>query len=43
MLGRPPTAALENIYKQTEALLDVLSAEGGPASFVNLQATFEER
>ncbi|ETI19918.1 hypothetical protein G647_08933 [Cladophialophora carrionii CBS 160.54] len=39
-LGRSPSAALETAWKQTEALIDVLSEEGGPAAFVNLQATF---
>ncbi|KIW34975.1 uncharacterized protein PV07_01704 [Cladophialophora immunda] len=39
-LGRSPSAALETAWKQTEALLDVLSEDGGPAAFVNLQATF---
>jgi len=39
-LGRSPSAALENTWKQTEALIDVLSQDGGPAAFVNLQSTF---
>jgi hypothetical protein len=39
-MGRSPSAALETMWKQTEALIDVLSEEGGPAAFVNLQATF---
>ena len=39
-LGRSPSAALETAWKQTEVLIDVLSEEGGPAAFVNLQATF---
>ncbi|KAJ9616366.1 hypothetical protein H2200_000084 [Cladophialophora chaetospira] len=39
-LGRSPSAALETAWKQTEALVDVLSEEGGPAAFVNLQSTF---
>lgn len=42
-LGRSPTAALENTYKQTEALLDILGSDGGPASFVNLKDEFEQR
>lgn len=37
-LGRSPTAAIETIWRQTEALIEVLSQDGGPASFVNLQA-----
>lgn len=36
-LGRPPTAALETVYRQTESLIEVLSEDGGPASLVNLQ------
>jgi Ran-binding protein 9/10 len=36
-LGRSPAAALEKVYRQTEALIDVLSREGGPAAFVNLE------
>jgi Ran-binding protein 9/10 len=39
-LGRSPAAALEKLYRQTEALVDELSKEGGPAAFVNLQTTF---
>ncbi|KAH0837667.1 hypothetical protein AYO21_09498 [Fonsecaea monophora] len=39
-LGRSPSAALETAWKQTEALIDVLSEDGGPAAFANLQATF---
>lgn len=35
-LGRSPAAALEKVYKQTEALIDVLGRDGGPAAFVNL-------
>ncbi|KAK5948397.1 hypothetical protein OHC33_010571 [Knufia fluminis] len=37
-LGRSPTAALEIIWRQTEALIEVLSQDGGPAAFINLQA-----
>lgn len=36
-LGRSPAAALEKVYKQTEALIDVVSHDGGPAAFVNLE------
>jgi Ran-binding protein 9/10 len=36
-LGRSPAAALEKVYKQTEALIDVLARDGGPAAFVNLE------
>ncbi|KAK5025762.1 hypothetical protein LTS07_007966 [Exophiala sideris] len=39
-LGRSPSAALEKTWKQTEALIDILEEDGGPAAFVNLQATF---
>ncbi|KIX07711.1 uncharacterized protein Z518_02365 [Rhinocladiella mackenziei CBS 650.93] len=39
-LGRSPSAALEKTWKQTEALIDILSQDGGPAAFVNLQASF---
>jgi Ran-binding protein 9/10 len=35
-LGRSPAAALEKVFRQTEALVDVLSREGGPAALVNL-------
>ncbi|KAK4940233.1 hypothetical protein LTR10_019662 [Elasticomyces elasticus] len=40
ILGRSPSAALEKTWKQTEALIDILEEDGGPAAFVNLQATF---
>lgn len=36
-LGRSSSAALERLYKQTEALIAELSQDGGPAAFVNLQ------
>ncbi|RVX72661.1 hypothetical protein B0A52_04059 [Exophiala mesophila] len=36
-LGRSPSAALENAWKQAEVLIDGLSQDGGPAAFVNLQ------
>jgi len=36
-LGRSPAAALEKVYRQTEALVDILGHEGGPAAFVNLE------
>lgn len=36
-LGRSPAAALEKVYKQTEALIDVVGHDGGPAAFVNLE------
>lgn len=39
-LGRSPSAALENTWKQTEVLIDMLSQDGGPAAFVNLHSTF---
>ncbi|EHY57267.1 Ran-binding protein 9 [Exophiala dermatitidis] len=39
-LGRSPAAAVETTWKQTEALIDVLAQDGGPAAFVNLQAMF---
>ncbi|EXJ87529.1 hypothetical protein A1O3_04489 [Capronia epimyces CBS 606.96] len=39
-LGRSPSAALETTWKQTEALVDVLAQEGGPAAFVNLRSLF---
>jgi len=42
-LGRSPTAALETIWRQTEALIEVLSQDGGPAAFVNLQAADDDR
>ncbi|RMZ81857.1 hypothetical protein DV738_g1995, partial [Chaetothyriales sp. CBS 135597] len=36
-LGRSPDAALMTMWKQTEALLTILSEKGGPAAFVNLR------
>lgn len=38
-LGRSPSAALENVWKQAEVLIDGLSQDGGQAAFVNLQPT----
>lgn len=38
-LGRASTAALETICRQNEALLEILSQEGGPAAFVRAQGS----
>lgn len=35
-LGRPPQAAIETIWRQTESLIELLNPEGGPMSMVNL-------
>jgi len=35
-LGRPPRAAIETVWRQTEALIELLNPEGGPMSMVNL-------
>ena len=42
-LGRSPSAALEKLYRQTEALVDELSKAGGPASFLNLRKLLDDR
>ena len=36
-IGKAPSAALETIWRQAEAMIEVLSQDGGPAAFVNLQ------
>ena len=40
-LGKPPSAALEKLCAQTEALLDETAAKtGGAAAFINVQKDF---
>lgn len=39
-LGRASSAALERVYRQTDALINEISYDGGPAAFVNLQSLF---
>jgi len=39
-LGKPRSALLEKVCAQTEVLVDMLSAEGGPAAFVNVRKDY---
>ena len=35
-LGKSPSTALEQLYKETVALVDVISEDGGPGAFINV-------
>lgn len=39
-LGKPRSALLEKLCSQTQVLLDMLSEDGGPGAFVNLQQDY---
>ncbi|GAB7341786.1 hypothetical protein MBLNU457_g0116t2 [Dothideomycetes sp. NU457] len=39
-LGKPRSALLEKVCAQTEVLVEMLSAEGGPAAFINVQQDY---
>ena len=36
-LGKSSSTALERLYKQTSVLIDLISEEGGPGSFINVR------
>ena len=36
-LGKSSSTAVERVYKQTVALVDLISEEGGPGSFINVR------
>lgn len=35
-LGKSSSTALERLYKQTVVLVDMMSEDGGPGSFINV-------
>ena len=35
-LGKSSSTALEGLYRQTVALVDLMSEDGGPGSFINV-------
>lgn len=35
-LGKSSSTALERLYKQTVVLVDMISEDGGPGSFINV-------
>ena len=39
-LGKSSSAALEELFKQTEALISEISEEGGAGAFVNINDDF---
>lgn len=41
-LGQSSRSALENVYAQTSVLLDDLRQNGGPGSFVTIQAVLDD-
>ncbi|KAI9726653.1 MAG: hypothetical protein M1834_008966 [Cirrosporium novae-zelandiae] len=41
-LGKSSAAALERMYQQSEALVDLLSEDGGPGAFINVRKDFLE-
>lgn len=36
-LGKSSSTALETVYKQTVVMVDVMSEDGGPGSFINVR------
>lgn len=39
-LGKSSSAALEQLVKQTEALVDTLAEDGGPGAFINVRGEY---
>jgi hypothetical protein len=39
-LGKSSSAALERLYQQTEALVNEISEDGGPAALINIRNDF---
>lgn len=38
-LGRSSSSAIENVFAQTDALLDIIGKDGGPGALIDLRSS----